>query len=470
MRPLSLLNSSTSTSTSTSASHLRREKRPLARFLAPAFAFALVSLLLAKPSSSSWATEPNRVVIDVQTKSRRGFYPIAVPTPVSSDPALASLVTEVQALDLSVSSWFKVLDPQSFLANLEQEGLGIEPQRWKDVGAFGVVKARVVSTGPNVSLQFKLFELEKGAVPVLERDYQILASDVRSFTHRWCNEIVRYYTGEDGFFGSKIVFVAKHRQASSIAVVDFDGAGLHTVTRNGSINILPSWSRANGLIAFTSYMRGNPDVYVVSPAGGRPQRVSMHPGMNTGAAWSPDGSRLAVTLSLDGNSEIYLVRANNGTIAARLTNNRYIDTSPAWSPDGSQLAFVSNREGGPQIFAMNADGSNQRRVSTIGGYNQTPAWCPRKGIRMLAYTAQDDASGHYDIVTLDLDSGAMTRITQNQGDNEDPTWAPGGRVLAFTSTRAAGAGIYLANADGTGEQRLVYRGRASSPDWGPGLP
>jgi hypothetical protein len=30
-----------------------------------------------------------------------------------------------------------------------------------------------------------------------------------------------------------------------------------------------------------------------------------------------------------------------------------------------------------------------------------------------------------------------------------------------------GAGIYLANGDGTGEQRLVFKGEGRSPDWGP---
>lgn len=427
----------------------------------------LIAVLLLAVAAPSPVRAQQRVIIDVDTKARKGLYPIAAPAPVDGDAAAGKLVAEVQAFDLAVSSWFKVLDPRSFLADLKAEGMSIEPQRWKDIGAFGVIKSRATASGGQVTLQFKLFELEKGAIPVLEREYSGAAGDVRKLTHRWCNEVVRYYTGESSFFGSRIAFVVNQRKGGrSVAVVDFDGHGLYSLTKNDSINILPAFSPSGGLIAFTSYMRKNPDLYV-SSGGGRPRRVARYPGMNTGASWSPDGSRIALTLSRDGNPEIYVVRASDGTIVSRLTNNRYIDTSPAWSPNGREIAFVSNREGGPQIFVMNADGSGQRRVSLVGGHNQTPAWSPRKGARVLAYTARDDAGGRFDIVTLDLDSGKMVRVTQGQGNNEEPTWAPGGRVLAFASTRKEGAGIYVANADGTGEQRRIYKGSATSPDWGP---
>jgi len=412
------------------------------------------------------AAAQDRVIIDPNVKARRGLYPLAVAPPFESDAALAKLASDVMTFDFASSSWFSVLDPRSYLADHKREGMTIEPQRWKDVGAFGVVKTRAVSTGANVILQFKLFELEKGATPVLEREYKGSTADARKLVHKWCNEVVKYYTGEPGFFGSRIVFVVNKRKSKGILSMDFDGHGVGGVSNNDSLNILPAYSPSGGAIAFTSYMRNNPDLYV-SSGGGRPARVSRQPGMNTGASFSPDGSRIALTLSKDGNPEIYVISAKDGSILKRLTNNRYIDTSPAWSPDGREIAFVSNREGGPQIFVMSADGGGQRRVSTIGNFNQTPAWNPKKGMRQLAYCARDDASGRFDIVTLDLANGKMVRITQNQGNNEEPTFAPNGRVIAFASSRAGGAGIYLANADGTGEQRLVYRGSATSPDWGP---
>jgi TolB protein len=415
-------------------------------------AFALLAL--------ARGDETGRIVISTDTKAKKGMYPIAVPLPLSGDPEVVKMVGEVQTFDLNVSSWFKALDPKSFLADLKTEGMSIDPAKWQNVGAFGVIKT---SVEPGV-LRFKLYEVEKGATPVLEREYPYRAlADARKSVHRWCNEVVKYYTGEPGFFGSIMTFSTSKK----IMVMDFDGNAPYPVTKNDAINLLPSLSPDGGKIAFTSYMRGNPDLYVVPTSGGRPTRIAKYNGMNTGASWSPDGRTIALTLSKDGNAEIYLINAADGTVAKRLTDNRYIDTSPEFSPDGREIAFVSNREGTPQIYVMGADGSNQRRVSMVGSWNQTPSWSPRSEARVIAYTARDDAAGHFDIVTLDLASGKLTRITQNQGNNEEPTWSPNGRVLAFSSNRSSGQGIYLANSDGTGDQHIVYRGEGTSVDWGP---
>ena len=424
---------------------------------------AICAAALTLPSDRA-AAQGGDVLIDVNNP-RRSLYPMAIPVGVNSDLASARIVTEIASFDLSVSGWFRVLDPQSFLADLDQERLEITPQKWKDVGAFGVIKHRITVTGDKVELTFKLFEVQKGNSSVLSRTYKGSAKELRKLVHQWCNEVVKYYTGEPGFFGSKIAFATKSRRSGKrVMAVGFDGDSPYSLSRNRSINILPAWSPSGGRVAYTSYMRNNPDLYVVGAGGGRPQRISKHYGMNTGATWSPDGRKIALTLSKDGNPEIYVINASTGKIISRLTKNRAIDTSPAWSPNGKEIAFVSDREGGPQIYVMSASGANQHRVSFNGSYNTTPTWAPRKGSRIIAYTTRDP---NFDIVTLDLDSKAMVRITQNQGSNEEPSFSPNGRAIAFASTRSHGAGIYIANADGTGKQRRIWKGSATSIDWGP---
>src|SRR5204862_6829961 len=114
----------------------------------------------------------------------------------------------------------------------------------------------------------------------------------------------------------------ERRGGSSIVAVDLHGEGAHAISNNSSINILPAYSRSGAQVAYTSYMRGNADLYVGPAGGGRPKRVASYSGMNTGASFSPDGSKLAVTLSKDGNPEIYLVDAASGKILKRLTDNR----------------------------------------------------------------------------------------------------------------------------------------------------
>ena len=400
------------------------------------------------------ADEPKAgVVIDVNAK--RTAYPIAVPISPDGDQAAAKEVATVASFDLSVAGVFKVVDPQSFLANLKSEGLSIEPQKWKDVGAFGVIKYRITAT----EIEFRLYEISKGDKPALVKSYS-RKDPPRQITHKWCNEVVKFFTGEPGFFGSKIAFTAKGKGTSKIFAMDFDGANAGAISNNSSTNILPAWS-PSGAIAYTSFMRNNPDLYVTA-GGGRARKVSSQRGMNTGASWSPDGSKIALTLSKDGNPEIYVISASDGAIVSRLTNNKAIDTSPAWSPDGGRIAFVSDRNGGPQIFVVSASGGAAAQVSFNGNYNTTPTWSPRAGKQIIAYTTRD--GGAYDIVTLDLSNKTMVRITQAQGNNEEPAFSPNGRAIAFAR---AGQGVFLANADGTGTPVKVWSGAATGVDWGP---
>jgi TolB protein len=427
----------------------------IAQRVALALAVALVASAAA--GGAVRADEPRAgVVIDVNAP-RRTLYPIALPMSPEGDAQASREVATVAAFNLRIAGVFKVLDPAGFLADLRAEGLGIDPQKWRDAGAFGVVKYRITAT----DLELRLYEVAKGPAAVLTRTYS-RRGDLRQAVHRWCNEVVKYYTGEPGFFGSKLAFAVKGRSGSAIYAMDFDGANAYAVSRNRSTNMFPAWSPGGGQLAYTSYMRNNPDLYIAPAAGGRPKQISKHRGMNTGASWSPDGRQLALTLSKDGSPDIYVIDAADGAVVRRLTTDKAIDTSPAWSPDGSLIAFVSDRNGGPQIFVVPAGGGAARQVSRVGSYNTTPAWSPRPGKQILAYTTRDGSA--YDIVTLDLATGQLTRITQREGSNEEPAFSPNGRAIAFAR---AGQGIFIANADGTGSATKIWSGSATGVDWGP---
>src|SRR5690606_34116739 len=107
-------------------------------------------------------------------------------------------------------------------------------------------------------------------------------------------------------------------------------------------------------------------------------------------------------------------------------------------------------------------GGPAKQVSFNGSYNTEPTWSPRKGKSIIAYTTRD--GGRYDIVTLDLATKQMTRITQGEGNNEGPSFSPNGAAIAFARV---GQGVFIANADGTGKAVKVWSGSANGVDWGP---
>ncbi len=394
------------------------------------------------------------------TPAGTDLFRLALPKAVGDGDTAGALDTETR--DLDISGIFHLLDPASFPADLQKEGMGFSSALWSQVGAQGVAKIKVGHAASGAAqIDGALYVIGRGEGPVLSHTYK--GSDVHDAVHQFANEIVAYFTGQPGIFGSRIA-VALTGKNREILTMDMDGSHVMAVTKMGSDCLLPAFSPGGGEIAFTSYLRGNPDLWIVSAGGGRARRVSKQPGLNTGAAWTPSGSSIALTMSYEGNAEIYRISASEGVIQTKLTINSAIDSSPSYSPDGSQIAFVSNRRGSPQIFVMPSTGGdgNAKRVTFQGKYNQTPRWNPRADKPQIAFTGRDER-GVFDIFILDMKTGKIDRVTQSRGSNQDPTWSPDGRLLAYVSSRG---GLFVANPE-TRHEVQVWRGAGSSPSWGP---
>jgi TolB protein len=114
---------------------------------------------------------------------------------------------------------------------------------------------------------------------------------------------------------------------------------------------------------------------------------------------------------------------------------------------------------------MAADGSDVRRLTFQGNYNQEPAWSPKGDL--IAFSGRDEHRV-FDVYTLAVDTGKLTRLTQNQGTNEKPAWAPNGRYLLFSSTRGGKRQIWLVLPDGSNPRQITSeKVGAADPAWGP---
>jgi Tol biopolymer transport system component len=49
---------------------------------------------------------------------------------------------------------------------------------------------------------------------------------------------------------------------------------------------------------------------------------------------------------------------------------------PVWSPDGKKIAYSEISEGGREIVAVDADGTNKKRLTKLGGINEYVLWSP----------------------------------------------------------------------------------------------
>ena len=166
------------------------------------------------------------------------------------DPAAG----ETMSKDMDITGLFQLLDPASFPAQLQSEGLGFSSALWSQVGAQAVIKMKLAGG----LLEGRLYIVARGDTPVLSRSYR--AADPRDAVHQFANDVVKAFTGQPGVFGSRIALALTGRGAHEIAVVDMDGGRTAVLTKMGSDNLLPAFSPTGAEIAFTSYLRNNPDL------------------------------------------------------------------------------------------------------------------------------------------------------------------------------------------------------------------
>jgi Tol biopolymer transport system component len=58
---------------------------------------------------------------------------------------------------------------------------------------------------------------------------------------------------------------------------------------------------------------------------------------------------------------------------------------------------------------------------------------------------------------MNADGSGQRSLTRHPAFDANPAWSPDGRKIAFVSNRDGGYGIYVMNADGSGQQRLAQR-------------
>lgn len=395
--------------------------------------------------------------------------PTAVPffravTSGTAEKEIATEAADFLSEMLEYTGYFKILDRNAFLADPINPNIiagDIQFKNWSGIGAELLVTGGAFIEDDVLKLEMRLFDTFKGELLVGKR-YVGEPEDQQRMVRRFCSEILFVLTGSRGVFDSKIAFVSTVGTHKEVFICDFDGRRPTQLTRYKSISLSPAWSSDGRWLAYTSYNKGNPDLYIRHVYENRGTVVSRK-GLNIAPAWVPGVHQLAATQSYEGNPEIYLL-TGDGKMIKKLTKNSAIDVSATFSPDGRQMAFVSKRGGTPQIYIKELANGSIRRLTFSGKNNTQPNWSPKGD--QIAYTAMND--GRFNIWIADVDGGGQMQLTHSAGDNESPSWAPDGSMIVFSSTREGPSKIYLMTAFGTDQRKLLnMKGKQSEPKWSP---
>lgn len=394
-----------------------------------------------------------------------------------AEPKVGTAIAEVLWNDLQFEREYYMIPRKTYSAVQTSSGGGDggSLDGWRELGADFVMVGTVRQNASSLTVGARLYQVSTGQ-PVFGKEYTGDAKNPRFFAHTIADEIHEKLRGLRGVARTKLAFASDRdggraptsfadRSLKEIYISDYDGENQRRVTVNRSLAITPAWTPDGRAIAYTSYRRGYPDIFLSyiyqgrleEPAKGNDRVHNFDPDV------SPDGKRVTFWSNRDGNPEIYVMNID-GSNVRRITKHPGNDSTPTWSPGGNEVAFTSDRSGGPgpQIYIASADGLGRPRRLTNETYCDRATWSPPP-LNEIAYASRTGPG--FDIKVLEVATGQVRQITDGQGSNESPAWAPNGRHLAFTSTRSGNTQVFTVARDGRGLRQITKAGSNYGPSW-----
>jgi Tol biopolymer transport system component len=216
-----------------------------------------------------------------------------------------------------------------------------------------------------------------------------------------------------------------------------------------------AWSPDGTALALMSNAAGNWDVWIIGIDGTRLQQLTREPSNDYTATWSPDGKRLVFSSDRLHRvwPNLWMLNPHQPGAAEQLSPGDGKYFFPVWSPDGTQIAFVYLPTGPPafELRVMSVPGRDIRVLSRDGILFSPPAWSPDGS--KIAFAS--DRTGNAELWVMDVSSrtgvapagprpsAALWQLTDHPARDEDPSWSPDGRYLAFASTRSGHEAVWV---------------------------
>jgi Tol biopolymer transport system component/serine/threonine protein kinase len=279
-------------------------------------------------------------------------------------------------------------------------------------------------------------------------------------------------------------------------------------------DVQPSISPDGKTVAFIRFGIGNfNDVYLVSIAGGEPQRLTFENASLYCPTWTPDGRNIlfgsitsntglwkapatggkperieavgqnlgVFAISRQGNRLVWSQRIFDSNIwqielaggpaptgrkrsAHALITSTNVDVSSQFSPDGQRIVFSSGRSGSTEIWVCSSDGQRPIQLTSFNrGTTGSPRWSPDG--RQIVFDGR--AEGNAEIYVINAEGGKTRRLTAESSEDVVPSWSRDGRWIYFCSNRSGSQQLWKMPADGGQATQLTKQGgfdNMESPD------
>jgi eukaryotic-like serine/threonine-protein kinase len=144
-----------------------------------------------------------------------------------------------------------------------------------------------------------------------------------------------------------------------------------------------------------------------------------------------------------------------------------------------QRALFSSTDGGLLVAQKSSADAGSSQLLWFDRHGQQIGVASKPGVygnialspngKVVAAESLDVATNNTDLWTYDLENGSAKRLTFDPAIDSTPLWSPDGTRLIFTSDREQKFNLYVKNADGSQEEKLIPQdGPDRFPeDWSP---
>jgi len=189
-----------------------------------------------------------------------------------------------------------------------------------------------------------------------------------------------------------------------------DGTDLRQITSNGAYNAEATVSPDGKTVIFTSTRDGDIDLYTMNLTGGDVRRLTRRAGYDGGAFFSPDGSKIVWRAA-------YPQTAADTADYQRLLSVRLV------------------RPARVELWVANADGSDARQITRLGGANFAPFFHSDGKRIIFSSNFESPRSGAFDLFLINVDGTGLEKVTTHRDFDSFPMWSPDGRKLVWASNR-----------------------------------
>jgi Tol biopolymer transport system component len=213
--------------------------------------------------------------------------------------------------------------------------------------------------------------------------------------------------------------------------------------------------RPDGLYVWPIYAEY--DIFTADLDGNILKQLTHEPGYDAEATVSPKGDRMVFTSTRSGDLELYTMNLD-GSDVKQITNTLGYDGGAFYSPDGSKLIFRASR---PQtdadiktykdllaqglvqptqmeLFVCNADGSDLKQITNLGGANWAPFFHPSGEKVIFSSNHTSERGFPFNLYMINLDGTGLEQITFDPVFASFPMFSFNGKYLAFSSNRNNG--------------------------------